>query len=273
MDASTVLGLLAAAGALIVGFLMEGGHLSGLVNPSAALIVFGGTFGATCVSVPMKQILSIPALLRKVIFSDTIQPQEAIGVLVELSKVARRNGILALESELAKVSDAFLRRGLQLVVDGNDPEVVQQTLELELMAQERRHEAGETVFASMGGYAPTLGVLGTVMGLIHMLARLDEPGKMGPAIAAAFIATFYGVASANLVFVPLATKLKANSRNEMLVRELIVEGILGMQAGANPLALEERLKSFLPPKLRARGAAWAPEPSWQVAAVAQEAEG
>jgi chemotaxis protein MotA len=272
VDVSTVLGLIVAIGSLVLGFLLEGGHLGGLVNISAALIVFGGTFGATCISLPMTQILSIPALLRQVIFSPALKPQEAIHQLVALSKVARRNGLLALQSEMEKVSDPFLRRALQLVVDGNDPEDVHHTLELELLAQERRHAGGEAVFASMGGYAPTLGVLGTVMGLVHMLAQLDEPGKMGPAIAAAFIATMYGVGSANVVFLPLAGKLKANSQSEMQVRELVREGILGMQAGANPLALEERLTSFLAPKQRGGGPATAPQPAWQVSSVAQQAE-
>ncbi len=272
MDVSTVLGLIVALGSVVLGFVLEGGHLSGLVNVSAALIVFGGTFGATCISLPMSQILSIPALLRQVIFSQMMKPQEAIDQLVALSKVARRNGLLALQSEMEKVSDRFLRRALQLVVDGGDPDEVRHTLEIELVAQERRHAGGEAVFSSMGAYAPTLGVLGTVMGLVHMLARLDEPGKMGPAIAAAFIATMYGVGSANVIFLPLAAKLKTNSKAETQLRELIMEGILGMQAGANPLALEERLKSFLSPKQRGGASVSSAKPTWQVSSVAQEAE-
>ncbi len=250
MDLATLAGITVAFGCLLVASLMEGGGLGGFVNLPAFLIVFGGTTGATMLSQPLGTLKSAVAALRKVVFSQLPEPTGAVTTLVRLARKARVDGVLSLESELDGIEDQFLRRGITLVVDGNDPEVVKSILEGEIESMQQRHKARAGVFAAMGGFAPTLGVLGTVMGLIHMLAQLSEPGKMGGAIAAAFVATMYGVGSANLVFLPIATKLGERSKEEAALREMMMEGVLGLQAGDNPLTLEERLKAFLSPQER-----------------------
>ncbi|MCS6829586.1 MAG: MotA/TolQ/ExbB proton channel family protein, partial [bacterium] len=165
--------------------------------------------------------------------------------LVILSDKARREGLLALESDANAVSDDFLKRALQLAIDGTDPELVRDILQLEITFLEERHRQGEQIFTSMGGYAPTMGVLGTVMGLIHMMSRIENPSQMGPAIATAFVATLYGVGFANLLFLPIASKLRARHAEEVLLREVIVEGILAIQSGENPRIVEQRLRAFL----------------------------
>ena len=250
MDPTTILGIVLAVGALIGANLMEGGELAALVNIPAALIVFGGTFGATVVSTPMKNLLQTPKVALRAIFGKLPDPKDICTLLGELVIKSRREGVLGLESELPGVGDAFMRKGLALVVDGSDPSVLRGVLETEVASMAARHSAGAEVFKQMGGFAPTLGVLGTVMGLIHMLAKLNQPGDMGGAIAAAFIATFYGVASANLLFLPIAAKLKARSGEETHIREVMIEGILSLQAGDNPMTLQERLKAFMAPKLQ-----------------------
>lgn len=250
MDPTTIVGMVLALGALLAANIMEGGEISSLVNIPAALIVFGGTFGATVVSTPLKNLLQTPKVALRAVFGKLPEPKQLCALLGDLVIKSRREGVLGLESELAGVSDAFLRKGLALVVDGSDPEVLKGVLETEVASMAARHAAGAEVFKQMGGYAPTLGVLGTVMGLIHMLARLNQPGDMGGAIAAAFIATLYGVASANLIFLPVASKLKARSGEETHIRELMIEGVLSLQAGDNPMTLQERLKAFMAPKLQ-----------------------
>jgi len=250
VDLATILGLVLGIGAVLVSVIMEGGHLSSLVNPSAAVIVFVGTFGATMASVSLKQITGLPKVTMQAFISRLPDPRAGIELLVDLAQKARREGVLSLERELQSMDDEFIRKGIQLVVDGSDPEVVRETMETEIAAMQERHSDGAGVFKTMGGFAPTLGIIGTVMGLIHMLGQLSEPGSMGPAIAAAFIATLYGVSSANLVYLPLAAKLQARSKAETLIREMVLEGILSLQAGGSPRALEDRLKAYLSPAER-----------------------
>lgn len=240
-----------AFGSLAVSVLMEGGSLRSLVNSSAALIVFGGSLGATLVAMPLSAVLRLPSVLKHALFSPQMEAGAVIELLGNLARVARREGVLALEGELLSISDPFIRRGVQLVVDGTDTEVTRGILETEIAAQGERHELGRAFFTTLGGLTPTLGVTGTVMGLVHMLGKLNDPGKMGPAIAAAFLATLYGVASANLIFLPIASKLRLRSQQERMMREMIALGIEGLQTGDSPLVLVERLKAFLAPKARA----------------------
>jgi chemotaxis protein MotA len=176
---------------------------------------------------------------------------QTIKMLVGFAERARREGLLALEDEAKDVDDVFLKKGIQLAIDGTDPELVRDIMQTDIAFLGTRHHAGSSFFATMGGFAPTLGVIGTVSGLVHMLANLSDPGSMGPSIAAAFIATLYGVSSANLVFLPLSNKLKHVSAEEVQVREIVMEGILSIQSGDNPRIVEEKLKAFLSPKLRA----------------------
>ena len=250
MDLGTILGLLCAFGALAASVLMEHGNLRALVSPPALVIVFGGTIGATLVSVPLKDFLRMPGLLKLAFFPHAFNHAGTAKEIVRLAGIARRKGLLQLEAEMAQLRDPFLTKGLSLVIDGTDAEMIRETMETEIMAMEARHKVGAKVFTLMGGLAPTLGVIGTVMGLVHMLANVNDPATMGPAIATAFLATLYGVSSANLLFLPIASKLSARSEEETHLCEILLEGLMSVQAGLSPMVIEERLKSFLKPKDR-----------------------
>jgi chemotaxis protein MotA len=252
MDIATIAGLLLAFGALMVAVLIEGGKLGGFFNVSAGIIVLGGTLGAMVVCYPFKTILGMPGVLKQAFFAMEIDPLGMMKTVIQFARKARREGILVLEEDAKRLNNEFLKTGIQLVVDGTPGELVREILETQVRSMEQRHQTGEGMFSTLGGFAPTLGILGTVMGLVHMLASLDEPGKMGPAIAAAFIATLYGVGTANLIFLPIASKLKARSQAESLAYELAIEGILSLQAGDNPRVVASKMASFLPPKLRAQ---------------------
>lgn len=253
MDLSTIIGTIVAWGAIIISLTMEGGKLGDLVNPSAFLIVMGGTLGATTISFPLKVILSLPAILRNVLFHKEADLVEIIALMVDFAKKARKDGILVLEGQVKDVDNKFLKMGIQLVVDGTPSEVVREVLETEIICLQERHKVGEAVFGTMGGFAPTLGIIGTVIGLVNMLSKLNDPGKMGPAIAAAFIATLYGVSSANLIFLPIGSKLKMRTGEEIVAYDMMVEGILSIQAGDSPRMVEQKMTAFLPPKLRDGG--------------------
>ncbi|MDO8586197.1 MAG: flagellar motor protein [Armatimonadota bacterium] len=243
MDLATVIGLALGWGALMIALIMEGGSLGDLVNPSAFVLVFGGTLGATTVAFSLKQILSVPGVVRNAFFCKDTDMPRLIRSIVDFARTARREGILSLENEVKAVDNKFLQMGVRLVVDGTPSEMVREILETEIVSLQERHKVGENIFATMGGFAPTLGIIGTVMGLIHMLASLDKPGAMGPAIAAAFIATLYGVALANLVFLPIGSKLKARTTEEIIAYDMMVEGILSLQAGDNPRMVETKMGS------------------------------
>lgn len=242
--------MLVAFGSLGVANMLEGGSFGALVSLPAALIVFGGTFGAAMVTQPLRQTLTAPMLLKHAIFSRPADPLVALETLTRLARIARREGVLALEGELHAVDDAFIRRGVQLVVDGTDPEVARAIMEIEIDSLIDRHASASKYYTTLGGLAPTIGVLGTVMGLVHMLSNLSDPGSMGPAIATAFLATLYGVGSANLVYLPIGQKLQMRSEEEQFVRRMVAVGVEGLQAGDSPIILAERLKAFLSPTER-----------------------
>jgi chemotaxis protein MotA len=247
VDLSTIIGLLVAFGSLAGSVLIEGGSLRALVSIPALVIVFGGTLGATFISVPLADILRLPGVLKFAFRPHPFDHADTAREIVRLAGLARRHGLLHLESEIAGLGDDFLIKGLSLVIDGTDAETIRDMMETEIAAMEARHRAAARVFTLMGGLAPTLGVTGTVMGLVNMLANVSEPSSMGPAIATAFLATLYGVASANLVFLPIASKLAIRSAEEAHLREILLEGLVGVQAGQGPTVVEERLKSFLSP--------------------------
>lgn len=266
MDITTVIGLLVGIVFLIGGFLGEGGHVDALWEPTAAMIVFGGTLGAVLVLTPKENLKQIPKVL-KVAFAHKPKPAlDTIEELVELATEARKQGILSLEDKIENYDDEFLKNGVRLVVDGVDPDLIRSILETELTYIEHRHEMGVQPFEQAGAFAPTMGIIGTVMGLVHVLGNLQSPDALGPAIATAFIATLYGVASANVVYLPIAAKLKNRSKQEMLSRDLMIEGILSIQAGENPTILRHKLKAFLAPHLReARAGAGAGEANAETA--------
>lgn len=250
MDIATLIGLLIGLGGLIGGFLWEGGTIGMLMVKTAAVIVFGGTFGAVILSFTMEEIKTVPYFLKVVFTDKKIDYLTVLDSLVETADKARREGLLSLESQLSEIDNPFLARGLQLVIDGTDPELTRNMLEMEIEAYENKERVGHDIFMSAGGFAPTMGIIGTVMGLVHVLSNVSDPDKLGGAIAVAFLATLYGVGSANVLWIPFGTKIKGKSAKDVLLMELVLEGILSIQAGENPRVIREKLMTFLPPQTR-----------------------
>lgn len=248
MEITAVGGILLAVLSLVVAFVADGGHILALVKPTAALIVFGGTIGATIVSFSLNEIMTVPRLLKIMLLQKLPDEIALIEQIVGLADKVRREGLLYLENQLPQIDDKFMRKGIQLVVDGTDPDLVRQIMETEMYAIQERHHIGASIFDAAGGYAPTMGIIGTVMGLVHVLSNLEKPETLGPSIALAFIATLYGVGSANILWIPIAEKLKNLSKKESMLRELMLEGIMSIQAGYNPILIRERLTAFLKPK-------------------------
>lgn len=208
MDILSLIGILVGIVAIIGGNAMEGGHISGLANAPAAVIVIGGTFGAAMLQTPMVTFRHAFVVLRWVVFPPVVNMRDNIGKVINWSMTARKEGLLGLEAITEEESDAFARKGLQLLVDGGEPEAIRSILEVELITQEDRDLHAAKVFEAMGGYSPTIGIIGAVMGLIHVMGNLADPSKLGAGIATAFVATIYGVGLANLLFLPIAAKLK-----------------------------------------------------------------
>src|ERR1700759_1179977 len=250
MKASSDIGIAIAILGLFLGPTMEGSNVFAIINPSAMLIVLCGTLGATIVGANFSAIKGIPKSYMMVFNSPVHDLNAKVAELVGYAESARRDGLLALDEQTGSIEDPFPRKGLQLVVDGTDPDLVADILEAENAAMKKRHATGRQPFEKAGGYAPTMGIIGTVFGLIHVLAHLDAPETLGPSISSAFIATLIGVASANVFYLPVATKLKQISEEELHARALIVEGILSIQAGDNPRVVQEKLITFVPPAQR-----------------------
>ena len=254
MKAITGIGIAVSLGGILVGALMEGTNPVALINIPALLIVGGGTIGITMASTSFKGFMTMPKLALKAFKGEEHDPAHTIAEMVSLAEKARRNGLLALEEDVNKIEDAYTRKGLQLVVDGTDSDLVRTILESEVDSMAQRHHHGALNFQSASGFAPTIGILGTVMGLVVVLSHLNEPAKLGPHIAGAFLATLYGVGSANVIFLPLANKLKDMSAEEVNHRCMVLEAILSIQAGDNPRVLAEKLESFVPPAQRGKEA-------------------
>lgn len=250
MDIATLIGMFLGLGGLIGGFLLEGGTMGMLVVESAAIIVFGGTFGAAIVSFTMDEVKTVPYFVKKVFVEKKINYLSVLDTLVDTADKARREGLLSLESQLGEIDNEFLSRGLQLVIDGTDPDLTRNMLEMEIEAFENKEKVGAEFFTVMGGYAPTMGIIGTVMGLVQVLGTMSDPDKLGGAIAVAFLATLYGVSSANVLWLPFGTKIKIKTEKEGLLMEMVLEGILSIQAGENPRVIREKLMTFLPPEGR-----------------------
>lgn len=250
MDLTTLLGITFGAASLLTAFLIEGGHINQLIAPTALLIIFGGTFGATAASFSSSQLKQVVPAIRALLFHRLPDEVTVIRQIVAMAEKARREGLLSLEKQLDEVEDPFMRKGLQLVVDGTEPETVRSILEIEMYSLSERHRVAQEIFEAAGGYAPTMGIIGTVLGLIHVLSSLSSPEKLGPAIALAFTATLWGVSTANVLWFPIGTRLKNISRHEAQIRELMLEGILALQAGNNPIMITERLTAFLSPRER-----------------------
>ena len=250
MDPGTLIGIVVGFAAIFIGMTMEGASLGSLIEPSSAVIVLGGTIGATMAGYLLKDTTGLVGVIKSSLTGKTHQPDGAIKAVVQMAEQARREGLLSLEDAAKSIEDPFLQKGIQMAVDGTDPDELREILDTEIIAMKARHKAGAKFFADLGAFAPTLGIIGTVIGLVHMLENLKDPATAGPAIAVAFTATLYGVMSANLLFLPMANKLKRTSELEAHHMELLVEGVLSIQAGANPRIIEQKLLSFLAPKAR-----------------------
>jgi chemotaxis protein MotA len=251
MKQTTAAGVGLAIVLLMLGVIMEGGNPAAFINIPAFLIVMGGTTGALLASISMKDATSLPKLgILAMMGGDPPDQQAGVRQMVGLAEKARREGLLALEGQLDEVPDTFTRKGVQLVVDGTDSHTVEALLRSEIDGMSARHAHNAKLFATAAGLAPTLGVLGTVMSLVHVLENLADPSKLGHMIAGAFIATLYGVGSANVLFFPISNRLKALSEDEVNYREMILEGVLAIQAGDNPRLLQERLETYLEPSAR-----------------------
>ncbi len=245
MDLSIILGLAIAFGGFFAGIVLEGGNVMMYVGISAAAIIGGGTIGAVMIATPLHVLMKIPQYIIIIITERHYDIPGAIKMLVGFSEKARREGILSLEAELSNIKDDFLRQGVQLVIDGTDPTLVRDTLETKIAYIEERHHHGIGVFEAAGGFAPTMGIIGTVLGLINVLSNLSQPETLGAAIALAFIATLYGILSANILYLPMAVKLKHKHKAEQVYKEILLEGILCLQSGDNPRMVEQKLKAFL----------------------------
>lgn len=250
MKASSAIGLVVACLGIGLGAMMEGSSPMAVINPSAMILVFGGTLGAVIAGTSFAAIKNIPKLYMKAFNSTPPDLNGKVTELVGYAESARRDGLLALDEVTSTIEDPYTKKGLQLVVDGTDPELVADILEAENDAMRKRHAAGVQPFDKAGGYAPTMGIIGTVFGLVHVLSNLSRPETLGPSISAAFIATLLGVASANVVYLPIAARLKQLSAEELHARALIVDGILSIQAGDNPRVVQEKLITFVPPSMR-----------------------
>lgn len=245
MDISTLLGLLVGFGALITSVLMEGGSPAAFIAPSAILIVLGGTFGATLISFPLDIFMKLPGLLGITMKQQKHDVAGLVEQSVALAEKARKQGLLSLEADAQQTTDPFLRQAIMLAVDGTDAEVLKGILETQVEHLEERHEVCFSMFEAMGGFAPTMGIIGTVMGLVHVLGNLSNPNSLGPKIAVAFIATLWGVATANLLWLPLGAKLKRKSKDEVFFRTVAIEGILAVQSGENPRIVRQKLEGMV----------------------------
>lgn len=245
MDLVALLGLIIGIGAIIAGNIAEGGTTAHLVQAAAAIIVFGGTLGATILSFPLKDIITAFVSLKFIFFSRSVNFEETIETILDLLVIARKRGLLALQEELDRIDDSFLKRGITYVIDGLSPNIIKESLQQEIYAYEEIIRRAARVYDSAGGFAPTIGIIGAILGLIHVLKNVADPSKIGIGIATAFVATIYGVGSANLIFIPIAKRIVNKLEDEILLMELMVEGILGIEAGMNPYFLRAKLESFV----------------------------
>lgn len=245
LDKSSMGGIVLAIGGILVGLIMEGGNLRQILQPTAALIVFGGTIGAIMLQFPLGVVLQAVRRFGSVFFTPSQNPESTIHRLVQYAQKARREGIVSLDSELESIEDPFLKKSLMLAVDGTEPDELRKIMELELDNQAEYEDQVPRVFESAGGFAPTIGIIGAVLGLIQVMQHLDKIDEVGRGIAVAFVATIYGVGSANLLYLPVAGKMKLRIREEQITREMTLEGVVSILEGMNPRMLETKLLGFL----------------------------
>jgi chemotaxis protein MotA len=250
MKFGSAIGIVIACVGIAMGATMEGTNVAVVLNVPAILIVLVGTLGASIAACGLEIHIKLPQLFKKAIMPDDLDLVGRVNEIVGYAEKARRDGLLALDEAVKEIQDPFTQKGVQLVVDGTDPDLVAAVLDAENDAMRKRHAAGRAPFMQAGGYAPTMGIVGTVFGLVNVMNNLNQPSTLGPLIAAAFLATLMGVGSANVVFLPMANRLKELSQAELHFREMTLEGILGIQAGDNPRVIAEKLMAYVPPSQR-----------------------
>lgn len=254
MDIATILGMVIALGSILGGQVLEGGHVSSILQLTAFIIVIGGTVGTICIQNPLPVVIKAVGALSLALSGSHIDNKGTIKLILDLANLSRKQGLLALEGKLKDIKDPFMKKGIQLIVDGTEPKVVHEILEIEVEHHEEQGVIAAKVWEAAGGYAPTVGILGAVLGLIHVMENLADPSKLGSGIAVAFVATIYGVGAANLFFLPLANKIKLKLKEEAGGRNLIIMGLVGLAHGENPRLLQEKLESVLPYNERAKEA-------------------
>ena len=249
MDLGTLLGIVSGFGLVIIAMSIGGG-LGAFINAPSIMIVCGGTMGAVLINYPISDVLRVIKVAKNAFFSEEIKTKKIMEMLIEMSKVSRREGILGLEKTLKDIKDPFFVKGMTLMIDGIEPAKLSELLETEVEYIDERHRLGAEIFMTMGNFAPAMGMIGTLIGLVKMLMQMDDPSSIGPSMAVALITTFYGVILANLVFIPISGKLRTRSAKELAMKQLVMSGILSVQSGDNPRMLEQKLHSFVSPEER-----------------------
>lgn len=250
MDIGLIAGIVAGLGLVAYGIISGGTPFSSFIDTGSIVIVIGGGIAATFVNYPLADMLAVSKVFMKALKNPEFNTGQIIDKVIELANVARREGLLALEEAVDEVNDEFLKKGVMLIVDGTDPEMVKNILETELTNMIDRHARARGIFDALGSLMPAFGMIGTLVGLVAMLQNLSDPASIGPSMAVALLTTFYGSLFANLFWIPIAGKLKIKSDEEALVKEVMIEGLLSIQAGENPRIIEEKLKAFLSPSIR-----------------------
>lgn len=245
MDFVSLVGIVLSLAAIFLGQVLEGGHIGSLLQPTAAFIVLGGTVGAVLLQSPVSALRAGLRMSAWVFFPPKVSKADLLVNVDRWSHIARKEGLLALETEVAGLDDPFMAKGLQLLVDGAEPERLRDVLDVEIDSYAEQMKMGARIWDAAGGYAPTIGILGAVMGLIHVMENLSDPSKLGAGIAVAFVATIYGVGAANLIFLPIGKKLTANIARLVTMREMFVDGLIGIANGDNPRIIESRLQGYV----------------------------
>jgi chemotaxis protein MotA len=249
MDIATILGVISAFGLVWIAIFMGGG-IQLFINIPALMIVVGGTLGATMINYPLRDVFGVFKVVKKALFARNISVAELIKRFMAFAQKSRKEGILALEAEIKEVNDEFLKKGVQLAIDGLEPQEINDILETEVEFVRSRHQLGAEIFSTMGTFSPALGMIGTLIGLVQMLQTMDDPSRVGPAMAIALLTTFYGSIIANIVCLPISGKLRTRSKEEVLTKEMAIQGIVSLSNGDNPRILEQKLQAFIPPNQR-----------------------
>ena len=249
MDIATLIGILVSFGLVIVSIIV-GGDGSWFLNAPSLMIVGGGTMGATLLAYPLADVLSVFRVVKNVFMHKSQVVSELVPLISEFAKKARQEGILSFETQLDKIENTFLVQGIQMAIDGMESSSIEEVMTTEIIYLEERHRLGSEIFRTMGTFAPAVGMLGTIIGLVQMLMQMEDPSQIGPPMAVALLTTFYGTLLANLVFLPIAGKLKTRSKQEILIKQMVLEGVISIQSGDNHRVVEQKLKAFIAPRVR-----------------------